>query len=156
MQSGGPDTFLGAYIYMNPPVPAIFSVAPVGYLFTHIAALRPREMPMPTGAFLPGETTESEKSMMYLTVFGQNRHGVSWTSGRASSAALNGKERKHSVQVTTMNGTPFVSFPFRGIQTGADCSYELLLAPSRFESGRQQLPRDSRDHVAPWRRIRRR
>jgi hypothetical protein len=35
-------------------------------------------------------------------VFGQNRHGVSWTSGRASSATLDGNERKHSVQITTM------------------------------------------------------
>ena len=85
------------------------------------AALRCCGMPMPSERFLAGEATEREKSIMYLTVLGQNRHGVSWTSGSASSATLNGNERKHSVQVTTMNGTPVESFPLRGIQTGADC-----------------------------------
>ena len=78
--------------------------------------------------FFSGETTEREKSMMYLTTFVQNRQGVTRTSGVTSSVTLNGKERKHSVQVSTMKGTPFESLPFRGIQTGAD---SFLCAVSR-------------------------
>jgi hypothetical protein len=42
--------------------------------------LRPqtiRGVAVPSGRFLPGEETEREKSTRYLTVFGQNRHGVS-------------------------------------------------------------------------------
>ena len=70
--------------------------------------------------FFSGETTEREKSMMYLTTFVQNRQGVSRTSGVTSSVTFSGKERKHSVQVSTMKGTPLESLPFRGIQTGAD------------------------------------
>jgi hypothetical protein len=108
----------------NSPIPLLFrsdsndcSIIP-NYAF---ATPRCCGLPMLSGRFSPGEATEREKSMMYLTVLGQNRHGVSWTSGIASSATLNGNERKHSVQVTTMYGTPFESFPLRGIQTGADC-----------------------------------
>jgi hypothetical protein len=67
-----------------------------------------------------GENTEREKSMMYLTVFEQNKHGVSRTSGFSSVVTFSGKDRRHSVQVITMYGTPFESFPFRGIQTGAE------------------------------------
>ena len=80
-----------------------------------------RGMVVASGHFLPGEATEREKSMMYLTVLGQKRHAVSWTSGRPSSVTLSGNERKHSVQVTTINGSPCESLPLRGIQTGADC-----------------------------------
>ena len=51
----------------------------------------------------------------------QKRQGVSWISCTPSCRTLKGKERKHSVQVSTMKGTPLESFPLRGIQTGADC-----------------------------------
>src|SRR5579863_285014 len=78
--------------------------------------------------FFSGETTEREKSMMYLTTFVQNRQGVTRTSGVTSSVTLKGKDRKHSVQVSTMKGTPLESLPFRGIQTGAD---SFLCAVSR-------------------------
>ena len=91
------------------------------YAILPCAGVRGCGLPKLSGRFLSGEATETEKSTMYLTVFGQNRHGVSWTSGSASSATLNGNDRKHSVQVTTMNGTPCESLPLRGIQTGADC-----------------------------------
>jgi len=75
-----------------------------------------------TGAVLPlvGENTEREKSIMYLTVFEQNRHGVSRTSGFSSVVTFSGKDRRHSVQVITIYGIPFESFPLRGIQTGAE------------------------------------
>jgi len=48
-----------------------------------------------------GEAIEREKSMMYLTVLGQNRQGVSWIFCRSSLATLNGNDRKQSVQVST-------------------------------------------------------
>jgi len=51
---------------------------------------------------LCGDIREREKSMTYLTVFGQNRQGVSRISGVASSMRFKGNERKHSVQVSTM------------------------------------------------------
>src|SRR5437763_9379620 len=54
--------------------------------------------------------------MMYLTVFEQNRHAVSRTSAFSSRATVSGNERRHSVQVITMYGIPFESFPFLGIQ----------------------------------------
>src|SRR5579862_1904270 len=75
-----------------------------------------------TGAALTlvGENTEREKSIMYLTVFEQNGHGVSRTSGFSSVVTCSGKDRRHSVQVITMYGIPFESLPFRGIQTGAE------------------------------------
>ena len=59
--------------------------------------------------------------MTYLTRVAQKRQGVCWISCTPSCMTLNGKDRRHSVQVSTMNGTPLESFPFRGIQTGADC-----------------------------------
>src|SRR4051794_38718181 len=71
----------------------------------------------PCACFLFGDATEIEKSTINRTVLGQNRHGVSCTSGSPSSPTLIGKERRHSVHVTTMNGTPFESLPLRGIQT---------------------------------------
>jgi len=49
-----------------------------------------------------GEVTASEKSMMYLTGTAQNRHGVSWIACTSSRSTLNGKDRRHSVQVSTM------------------------------------------------------
>src|SRR5690242_3875305 len=57
-----------------------------------------------TGAVLTlvGENTEREKSIMYLTVFEQNRHGVSRTSGFSSVVTFSGKDRRHSVQVITI------------------------------------------------------
>jgi hypothetical protein len=58
--------------------------------------------------------------MMYLTGVAQNRQGVSCISWRFSVVTLNGNDRRHSVQVITMNGAPLESFPLRGIQTGAD------------------------------------
>jgi hypothetical protein len=58
--------------------------------------------------------------MTYLTGVEQKRQGVSWISCKSSRSTLKGKDRKHSVQVSTMKGTPLESFPFRGIQTGAD------------------------------------
>ena len=72
-------------------------------------------------AFAMGELTATEKSMMYLTGVVQKRQGVSWISCTSSCITLKGKDRRHSVQVSTMKGTPMESFPFRGIQTGADC-----------------------------------
>src|SRR2546426_2372445 len=82
-----------------------------------------------TGAGSPrgGEVTEREKSMMYLTVFEQNRQSVSRTSGFCSLVTFSGNERRHSVHVITMYGIPLESFPFRGIQTGAD-SFSWALA----------------------------
>jgi hypothetical protein len=67
-----------------------------------------------------GEQTAREKSMMYWTGFVQKRQGVDWISCTSSRSTLKGKDRRHSVQVSTMKGTPLESFPFRGIQTGAD------------------------------------
>ena len=49
-----------------------------------------------------GETIESEKSMMYLTMLRQKRQGVSRISGLASSATFKGNERRQSVHVTTI------------------------------------------------------
>jgi hypothetical protein len=46
-----------------------------------------------------GEAIEREKSMIYRTVLGQNKQGVSWC--RSSVTTLRGNERKHSVQVST-------------------------------------------------------
>lgn len=48
-----------------------------------------------------GEATAREKSMIYLTVLGQNRHGVSWIFCRSSLVTLKGNERRQSVQVST-------------------------------------------------------
>ena len=48
-----------------------------------------------------GEATAKEKSMMYLTVFGQNRQGVSWIFCRSSVVTLKGNDRRQSVQVST-------------------------------------------------------
>lgn len=53
-------------------------------------------------SFFCGELTEREKSMMYLTVFEQNRHAVSHTSEVGSSVTFIGNDRRHSVQVTTI------------------------------------------------------
>ena len=49
-----------------------------------------------------GENTAREKSMMYLTVFKQNGHGVSRTSGFSSVLTFSGNDRRHSVQVITI------------------------------------------------------
>jgi hypothetical protein len=68
-----------------------------------------------------GELTAREKSIMYRTGVVQKKQGVSWISCTPSCITLKGKDRRHSVQVSTINGTPLESFPFRGIQTGADC-----------------------------------
>ncbi len=64
--------------------------------------------------------------MMYRTGVVQKRQGVSCISCTLSCSTLNGKERRHSVQVITIKGTPFESFPLRGIQTGADCRRWLV------------------------------
>src|SRR5947209_10508340 len=66
------------------------------------------------------DTIEREKSMIYLTVLGQNKHVVSWIFCRSSVATLRGNDRRQSVQVNTTYGIPRESFPFRGIHTGAD------------------------------------
>jgi hypothetical protein len=60
--------------------------------------------PVRTGVVftLVGENTEREKSIMYLTVLEQNRHGVSSTSGFCSVVTFKGKDRRHSVQVITI------------------------------------------------------
>src|ERR1051326_4915431 len=84
----------------------------------------PVEMPAQTigaaAASGGGEAIAKEKSMMYLTVFGQNRQGVSWIFCRSSVVTLRGNDRRQSVQVSTTYGTPYESFPFLGIHTGAD------------------------------------
>src|SRR5512146_482283 len=67
-----------------------------------------------------GELTSREKSTTYLTISGQNKHAASCTSCKFSCNTLSGNERRQFVHVTTMKGTPLESFPFRGIQTGAD------------------------------------
>jgi hypothetical protein len=59
--------------------------------------------------------------MMYLTGFMQKRQGVCWISCMSSRNMLNGKDRRLSAQGRTIKGTPLESFPFRDIQTGADC-----------------------------------
>lgn len=48
-----------------------------------------------------GEAIAREKSMIYRTVLGQNRQGVSWIFCRSSVATLKGNDRKQSVQVST-------------------------------------------------------
>lgn len=48
-----------------------------------------------------GEAIEREKSMIYRTVLGQNKQGVSWTFCRSSVITLSGNDRRHSVQVKT-------------------------------------------------------
>jgi hypothetical protein len=65
------------------------------------AALR---MPGLIGVIAPsvrGEATDKEKSMMYLTVLGQNKQGVSWIFCRSSVVTLKGNDRRQSVQVST-------------------------------------------------------
>jgi hypothetical protein len=60
--------------------------------------------PRTTGATFTsgrGEAIAREKSMMYLTVLGQNRQGVSWIFCRSSVSTLKGNDRIQSVQVTT-------------------------------------------------------
>jgi len=54
------------------------------------------------GLIFVGENTEREKLIMYLTVFKQNGHGVSRTSGVSSFVTLSGNDRRHSVQVITI------------------------------------------------------
>jgi hypothetical protein len=49
-----------------------------------------------------GEETEREKSMMYLTGVVQKKQGVCWISCTSSRNTLKGKDRRHSVQVSTM------------------------------------------------------
>jgi hypothetical protein len=49
------------------------------------------------------------------------RQGVCWDFLMSSRNTLNGKDRRLSVQVRTIKGTPLESLPFRGIHTGADC-----------------------------------
>src|SRR4051794_6386005 len=81
-------------------------------------------VPAKTGSMLSlsrgGEAINKEKSIMYLTVLGQNRHGVSWIFWRSCVTTLSGNDRRQSVQVRTTKGMPRESLPFRGIQTGAD------------------------------------
>jgi transposase InsO family protein len=48
-----------------------------------------------------GEATKREKSMIYRTLLGQNRQGVSWIFCRSSVITLKGNDRRHSVQVST-------------------------------------------------------
>src|SRR5205814_7769890 len=90
-----------------------------------------------------GETTESEKSMMYRTSLRQKMQGVSSTLAVTSDETLSGNVRKHSVHVSTMYGMPLASLPFRGTQTGADrllcamvCAAEVR---SKFATSRNSV-----------------
>src|SRR3954470_23950812 len=87
-----------------------------------------------TPSFLSGEATVREKSMMYRTELRQNMHGVSITAVLTSVETFMGNERRQSVHVSTIYGTPRASFPFLGTHTGADCLVWALVNEAELRS----------------------
>jgi hypothetical protein len=80
-------------------LPAQFKLVKLSYTFAD-APLAPRGT-AGTSTSRRGEAIAREKSIMYLTVLGQNRQGVSWILCRSSVMTLKGNERRQSVQVST-------------------------------------------------------
>src|SRR5579872_431439 len=85
-------------------------------------------------SFFSGEATVKEKSMMYRTSLRQKMQGVSITAAVTSDETLSGKDRRHSVHVSTIYGIPRESFPFRGTHTGAACLVWALARTAEFLS----------------------